>query len=507
MVNNMNETIGTKGGHNDRLRTIRITKKQKRKLQENLRKKRQAKLRKLEKEVKQQTIKNFFIAVPISIIGNTFETLISQPKEYETERDEAKALQKEELHEAGKLELDEIINPLKEDPERKKPDVIENKEMNQKEVTITQPVHIEVKEENENQISIPTINEDKIKKLEDQKIVERYENNLKEIKQELKNIVYEYTILEKKEQNIKDKKEAEEILSQLTEIIKHLEILKQKLKTQLDNEDIEQEITALIDSYIERFKGKEEVEEINDSKLYIMLSSAIEEAKLKTQKLSGKVKEEKEELELNEEEFQLLQEEYYNFENFNNELLMLQYEGDYLEKDLEEKINNSITVTEQVTYQVEFLNKQSKKLLALLSIPMLIPGNRSAKAVATATAAYILLMKNLLNPKLKKKKYKTVSITDYSSQIESGIDQIDNALNLVSKSAKKLEEMMRDLDKKFSDEIKGSKEYQELYANLEKLLSELQEKEEELKRRRKEQEELLVKNNEKVKVYTREEEM
>ena len=528
----MDETIGVKGGRRDRLRTLIISKNKKEKLKKLNKKRKQEKLKKLEKEVKRITIANFLVAVPISIAGNTFETLLNLRDNKKEEKEEAKSLQKEELHQADKLELEETSTYI-EDYQLNDtkftdygyPKTIEGKkvvsmpkieikkeypkevkvELKPKKETKKEEIKVEVKEKKQDVIPIPTINYTNLKKLEDKKIVEKYEDNLKDIKQEIKKVVYEYTLLEKQEEKIKDKEDAQEILIQLNKILRHLDALKDRLKTEIADKDVEEYLESLIDNYMESFKEKKTVEDINDSELYIMLSEKIEEAKTKANNLNTKVEDEKQSLELDQERLEQLKDSFYDFENFNNQLLMLQFEQDSLLKELEDKVNNSVSITEKVTYKVEFLNRQSKRMLSLLAIPMLIPGNRSAKAMATATASYILLMKNLLNPKMKKRKYRTINVTDYSKEIENGISQIDNALSLITKSSNKLEDMLYELEKSFDDRVKELSEYKELVSNLQKLLSELKEKEEELERKKKEQEALLEKNNDKVKVLSREE--
>ena len=528
----MDETIGVKGGRRDRLRTLIISKNKKEKLKKLNKKRKQEKLKKLEKEVKRITIANFLVAVPISIAGNTFETLLNLRDNKKEEKEEAKSLQKEELHQADKLELEETSTYI-EDYQLNDtkftdygyPKTIEGKkvvsipkieikkeypkevkvELKPKKETKKEEIKVEVKEKKQDVIPIPTINYTNLKKLEDKKIVEKYEDNLKDIKQEIKKVVYEYTLLEKQEEKIKDKEDAQEILIQLNKILRHLDALKDRLKTEIADKDVEEYLESLIDNYMESFKEKKTVEDINDSELYIMLSEKIEEAKTKANNLNTKVEDEKQSLELDQERLEQLKDSFYDFENFNNQLLILQFEQDSLLKELEDKVNNSVSITEKVTYKVEFLNKQSKRMLSLLAIPMLIPGNRSAKAMATATASYILLMKNLLNPKMKKRKYRTINVTDYSKEIENGISQIDNALSLITKSSNKLEDMLYELEKSFDDRVKELSEYKELVSNLQKLLSELKEKEEELTRKKKEQEALLEKNNDKVKVLSKEE--
>ena len=118
MVNKMNEAIGVKGGKRDRKRRIIITANQKKKLKENYKRKKQARIKKLEKEVKNLQLASFLVAVPISVAGTTVETLLNLREEQKEERlqakglqieerAQAKALQTEELHQANKLELGE----------------------------------------------------------------------------------------------------------------------------------------------------------------------------------------------------------------------------------------------------------------------------------------------------------------------------------------------------------------------------------------------------------------
>ena len=67
----MNETIGVKGGHNDRRRMI-IRNVKKKKLQQKIAKE----LEDLEKETKQKQIRNFTLFLPTAIIGKTAQILI-----------------------------------------------------------------------------------------------------------------------------------------------------------------------------------------------------------------------------------------------------------------------------------------------------------------------------------------------------------------------------------------------------------------------------------------------
>ena len=68
----MDETIGAKGGYNDRRRTLIITNKQKEKLKE---KQQEKELKKLEEKVKKQQIYTLIKSLPIAIGGGTFKIL------------------------------------------------------------------------------------------------------------------------------------------------------------------------------------------------------------------------------------------------------------------------------------------------------------------------------------------------------------------------------------------------------------------------------------------------
>lgn len=544
----MNEAIGAKGGRRDRKRTIIITSENKKKLQEFNKKKKQMKLKKLEKEVRDIQIASFFVAMPVSIAGSALENLLNLNKENVSERETAKALQTEELHDQEKLELNESATLIEksqiQDTKKQYPKTIDGKVIIPSTITITKAPttvktnesdknifpevkdspseetiedkkKVEVKEVTQKEIPIPSINiprkkigiSKELEHYQEQEILKKYETKLKDIRQELKNLVYEYNVLEKETHNLYESKEAENILYQLSIIIKKVEELKRKLKTEIKGLENEPYLDYLIDNYMEEFKNKNLVDEIKDSDLYILISDKIEEAEVQTNKLSTGVNKRKDDLEIDEKKFANLKENYYDFENFNNQLISLQYEQDAILKDLEQKINDSVSITEKVTYNFRMLNKQSKRLLSLLAVPMMIPGNRSAKAMATATAAYLLFMRNLLNPRTKRQHYRIIEVTDYSKEVERGISKIEEATNLISKTSNKLETVIKNIEKNYKEYIDNVPEYKDLLSNLKQILEDFKIKEEELEKTKQQQEELLEKNNHKVRTLNRTEEM
>ena len=570
MVNKMNEAIGVKGGKRDRKRRIIITANQKKKIKENYKRKKQERIKKLEKEVKNLQLASFLVAVPISVAGTTVETLLNLREEQKDERlqakglqieerAQAKALQTEELHQANKLELGESAIYIEDYqsndrkftdygypktidgkevvsyPDKKiitiekkeYPKVVEAKvslEENNKNITLKETLEqpnkqqeerkkVEVKEQKQTIIPIPaskieTLEENKIfQKITDKKIVAEYEEKLKDVKIELKKLIYEYNVLQQASEDLTDSKEAEEILYQLSIIIKKIEELKSKMKIDIKDLETDAYLTDIVDQYMDEFKNKNIVSEIKDSNLYIMIAEKLEEVTEKTGKLTNKVEDTKDKLELDESQFDKLKESYYNFENFNNQLIAFQSEQDFLLKDLEKKVSESTSITEQVQYRVQLMNRQNRRLLQMIALPMLIPGNRSARAIASATAAYLYFMRNLLNPRLREQRYRIISVIDYSSEIEKNISKIEDAATSISKTSNKLEEMIRKIEVDFKDYLNDIPECRELLSNLNKLLSDLKEKEEELQKTKQEQEKLLETNNQKVKTLPRTEEV
>ena len=566
----MNEAIGVKGGKRDRKRRIIITANQKKKLKENYKRKKQARIKKLEKEVKNLQLASFLVAVPISVAGTTVETLLNLREEQKEERlqakglqieerAQAKALQTEELHQANKLELGESAIYIEDYqsndrkftdygypktidgkevvsyPDKKiitiekkeYPKVVEAKvslEENNKNITLKETLEqpnkqqeerkkVEVKEQKQTITPIPaskieTLEENKIfQKITDKKIVAEYEEKLKDVKIELKKLIYEYNVLQQASEDLTDSKEAEEILYQLSIIIKKIEELKSKMKIDIKGLETDAYLTDIVDQYMDEFKNKNIVSEIKDSDLYIMIAEKLEEVTEETGKLTNKVEDTKDKLELDESQFDKLKESYYNFENFNNQLIAFQSEQDFLLKDLEKKVSESTSITEQVQYRVQLMNRQNRRLLQMIALPMLIPGNRSARAIASATAAYLYFMRNLLNPRLRQQRYRIISVIDYSSEIERNISKIEDAATSISKTSNKLEEMIRKIEVDFKDYMDTLPECRELLSNLNKLLSDLKEKEEELQKTKQEQEKLLETNNQKVKTLPRTEEV
>ena len=145
------------------------------------------------------------------------------------------------------------------------------------------------------------------------------------------------------------------------------------------------------------------------------------------------------------------------------------------------------------------MNRQTKKIFKMLRRQLLFPGFRSGRSMATTAAAYLYFVNNILNPQTTTKKYKVITVKDYSKDLENNINNIMDAKNILNKTSKQIDKMLKEITEEFKDYLGVIKEADELLSNLKRMKQELKEKEYEMDRIKKEQEKVLETNNQKVK--------
>ena len=129
----------------------------------------------------------------------------------------------------------------------------------------------------------------------------------------------------------------------------------------------------------------------------------------------------------------------------------------------------------------------------------MLPGLRGAKGLATLTATYLYFMNNILHPNIVTKKYKVIKVEDYSREIESSIDAIDDVGRLLKRTSKQIDKMIKKFKEDYKDFIDVIPECNKLLENLEKVKEEIKERDYEVEKIKKEQQINLAKNNEKIK--------
>lgn len=336
-------------------------------------------------------------------------------------------------------------------------------------------------------------------RLKSRKIVEEYERRLKDIRYELRQVIYEYNALSDESDRAVLSRDAEIIMDRLSGIIDKIEELKSKIKIDNLNQYDDNYVYSLIEGYLKEFHDKKIVSEIEDSPLYVLLEEKLEELDEKRGRLSKKVDDKKDFFEEREVDFEKLKKRYSSLNDFNNQLLEFQYDQNRLLKEIRDKVDNAVTETERVREEFVGLNRQSRRLLRMLTRQMFFPGPMGARRAATATAAYLYFMNNIINPQTRTTRYRVIVVKDYHKDIQDSIDSIDNAISLLGKTSAQIDKMIQELKTRFKDYIGVIPECDELLQNLHKIRKDMEEKEYEMQKIRAQQEIELEKNDAKVK--------
>ena len=554
----MNETIGAKGGVNDRRRQMRISREQKKKLEDF---EEQREIAELEQKVRKKQFYTLIKTLPIVVGGGLVQTLYDTAtgRKHDTEEENSKwrikeydgdvtHMTPEEFREKQKRKRvittptgEKIIVYVSDDIEDLKelPDVKEVKEdieilsllEEKKEVSKTTPsttpkTSEEVKQERvkafeEEVLSSPeTVDLDtfidhelsdidfsdlspeaknKLDQLKSRKIVDEYEKQLKDIRYELRQVIYEYNVLVDEGEDVVLSRDAEIILDRLSDIIDKVDELKKKIKIEdLDKYD-DNYIYYLIEGYLREFHNKRILSEVKDSPLYVMISEKLDELEQKRGKFTKTVEDKKDQLQDREKDFEQLKSHYYSLERLNNQLLEFQYDQNRLLKEIQEKVRNATTETERVKEEFVGMTRQSRRLLRMLSFQMFLPGPRFARGAAASAAAYLYFMNNVIRPQTRTRVYKVITVKDYHNQIQGSIDSLEDAIRVLGKTSDQIDKMMIELEDRYKDYIGVVPEFDELLANLRKVKRDMEEKEYEMNKIKKQQELELEKNDAKVK--------
>lgn len=495
----MNETIGQKGGHNDQKRRLIITKKQLAKLKAY---QEEQELKELEDKVKKQQALTFLKIAPIIITGTVLKTLSGYEHKEATSPLILPTSSEENYKKQSFLTPDKNNNIIEVEiktSEYTKERVNVNSTNIEKLVTKHQPkkrktTPVEVIEIGQTKIPVKeTTKEDvlDLDKLKNKEIVSQYEEKLKEARSNLKDLIYEYNIIEKSFQNTKSTKELEELLNRLNELIKKLDELKSKLSLDINDKYDLNYIKELATIYIDSFNNKEIIDEIKDSKLYISISEKVSELKKEESLLTLRLEEKKDALQVSESDIDDLKDKYDNYRNFNDELARFREKQELLVRKALEDVQNCVTTQQRVAVTTRALNNQARNLRRNLRRQLLRPGARGARRMTAIAGAYLRTMQNIIRPQQVVEHYQDVEIADYSKDIEYSINEIDKSLASLKTTSIELKDTIKMIETDYKDFL-DSKEVKELLANLEEVYDSLKEKEEDLIRIKEEQEKNLA---------------
>lgn len=302
----------------------------------------------------------------------------------------------------------------------------------------------------------------KYENIANKKILIEYENKLKDIKNDLRKITYEFSLLTLPKIEDENKEDVEELFSKINLVIRKISNLEDKIT--FNNSYLEDNyLDYVVEKYLDEFKIGKQVTEIKDSPLYILISEKINQLEMAKETLKDRVNIEK--LKLLPEEIINMKSEYYNFNNINNELLKIQYEQDSLLRELMGNTNN-ITIADRTKEEIKYLSIESSIILKKLKKINLVPGVRSGKAIAFLSATMLLSIKKVKYQRHKNINYKVITINDYDKNLETDIDKIYSTRKLLMKTSTRLKMFITYLNNNFSQYIKYSYDAKELLDNL-----------------------------------------
>ncbi len=478
----------------------------------------------LEKEVQKEQVKTFFKVIPILMTQALINTLLNiETKEKEkrlylptsSSEDTKKTsfLTTNQEHEIVEIEIttDKYKNGVV------KAQTEEEKEANKEPRTVIIPsLKPEKVSLDKNIEDLSTAKKEETKKVEDaidillddkqwqnvraKKIIETYEEDLKEVRRELRTEVFDYNMINQ-DRDI-DENEADELLDKINLIIKKLEELKNSITVQ--NVDLYNDnyIIDIVNSYINDFKSEKIVEDLKDSSLYILISKKLEELSNKKDHINAENKKEKEKQQIDDESLSRLKDKYSDFASLNDRLRAFQEGQEALLMEIDTKLANQVTTEQIQRTTILGISNQTQNLLNFTAAQMILPGARSAKAMMTAAAISTYYMRRLMNPTRKPRKIRKIRVTDYSKDIESSISDLDSILSQITKTEGQIDSVIKEFKEKFKDYIGTSKEVDDILKNLERVSDELKEKEYEIERIREKQQLNLEKNDAKVKEYS-----
>ena len=475
----MNEGIGSRGGRNDRRRSFKIKLRQKKKLKE-LEKLSEEKA--LEKKIRKNQILKFITIIPIALFGNVIKNLIEKDNNKQKEVNETKE----------KQEIKTVSNENK--------NLLENKTLKNEETINVIEEDIKISNEKiEKPVSIIENNlDEKLEKIKSKKIIEKYEEKIKEIRYMLRNVYYEATLIN--EFNGLDNSPSEENIEKLTELISKLELLKDKLDKNENLKVDENYIEVLVEEDLEKIEKNIELENENNNILYKSISNKISELKIKKDKTEEKLKEEKIQRNIDEDKIIKIKEKKHLDDNFNNELLQFQYEQDKIIKDIQNKVSFNINKIDIPRIKLNGISKQTNLLLKRIKIYMRVPGVRSGRKILNLTSTYLYSIQNSFFRRENKIRYKRVNNDYFLKELETNINELTNILENISKTKFQLEKVIEKVISTYS-EYSHLEEYQKLLNNLNVIKKNLEEKEFELKKLKEEQQKKQQIENENAKIY------
>lgn len=490
----MNENIGAKGGNNDRKRQFKILKRNKEKMT-------QEELELLEKKVKKRQLINILTLIPIAILGAITSTIASPSitntrkrhqknnkleNQIDTEREE-QVENEIDSHQENKINIQIGKNNVLPQENIK----IENEEIK---IDYNHSLKEEIVEKDKDVERL----DNEIAKIKTKKILEEYEEKLKELRYKLRNNYYEQSILD--EAKYLEENPSDENLEKLNQLIDKLEKYKEIIKINTAFLEENNYIEELVEEDIEKIKEQTTLTEDSISDIFKSIDNKVEEIK----KIETIVKETLEETKINknvnEEQLDELKEKKQDIEIHATELEKFQEEEAKINAVIQEKIKKDVNIFERERIELSGMALGSNLAVRNIRNNMRSTGVRSGRKIFNFITTYLYYFSMINAIKPIKKRYKRIDIEKYRKTVETSIEEIDKVLDDIGKTSKKLDKTIKEFMIKYA-KYSDTKEYKRILDNLIQMNKSLQEKEYEIEQIRKEEEKKYQYVDEESKVY------
>ena len=502
----MDETIGAKGGKNDRRRRMKITKYQLDKLLEfdeiDRKKKKEERIKKkkeLERLIRRNDLITFIKIAPIIIFGNVYNTLKNDTPEKKILREYERAKKEDYLSNPYKESKDifgGVVIIIKEGSTYK---IIDTKYQEDEhrflniEERLNQKLEYKVKIENFKETKLIS-DEDKkiISELTPNEIVDKYDDRIKQVKKQLDKLVEEYNSIIDEKENLENIDDIDIMIQKIDELTERLRVIKQQeqeLNTNIkfvgeNDKDIvleKDEISFDIDTDIE-YEIDETIEELT-----VLKEDLEEEKELSIEKKETNT----DKKEPNIDEYNKRQD---SFEEINANMLMFLEEQEHLIKRMNEKLSQDINYQDKLNVRFETISESTQRTLETARTRMNGNGPFALRALSAISTMTLGMARNVLFPHTRTEITRTAIIEDFSKEIENGMSEIENAISSIDKNITEIDDMASEIEELYPD----YKEAAELVSNLRNLQSDLKSKKEFLEESEKIEENLYQQNNEKV---------
>ena len=488
----MDNNRGIKSLQRDRKRIIILTNKQKKKLEE-INKKNDEELKKLEKKVRQLQIITFIKTVPLIIVGaifkstaNTIDNLITPTKKDLMATDKNKDIEDKEVIE------EKIAN------NEKNSNITYNNTNDF--YTIPDPTYYKEKENEK-------LEEKELENVKDKKLIKHYEEKLKEKRVEIKLLAASIPLSVGTDIYYE---KADAIYKKINIVLSKLNDLEQKIKVDGTLYD-DNYINYLVDSYTKEFDDGRLVAEIKNSELYRDISIKIEQLEEEKAKIKRLVSEKQKDLDSEEiinnetettsyninttskypEEEKIIEEAPEETDNFSFDDEKKEYDKfldqqEHIKIEEEREEAKARSEIENYKLRIAAIKKQCESLKRMITKRSLVkPTVRNAKLITVTVLASIYNMRNILRNKKFRRRRKRLTRIEYTKAIENDPNEISNVSNLINKSYQQIDALISEIKTKFSSF--NAIEYQSLISDLEEIKRILEEREYEIERVRKQQ--------------------